>query len=53
MTDGRDAGWYRSEAERIEGEAQTAAEPDLWSSYIALAEAYRKLADTLERKRRP
>ena len=49
VAEDRDAGWYRSEAERIEREAQTAADPDLWTSYLALAEAYRKLADTLER----
>ena len=54
VTRKRDADWYEREAERIEREAHTAADhPDLWSSYLALAEAYRKLADTLERTPRP
>jgi hypothetical protein len=47
----REAGWYRAEANRIRTLARQDPHVELSDSFFELAEAYDKLAGTLERTR--
>jgi hypothetical protein len=51
MNRGRDANWYRIEAERIRKLAQQESNAELRDSYLELSKAYESLADMLERFR--
>jgi len=49
MSEQRDSGWYRSEAQRARDKAGATSDPALRDSYLQVAEAYENLANALER----
>ena len=48
MTEQHDSRWYRREARHARYKADATSDPLLRDSYLQVAEAYEKLAETLE-----